>query len=107
MAFHVHACAELKRPSAALCLSSQFRFFAPSSSDGLRKTPLRDRVEADPEPLTTQGPHFALCWSNQPATYSILAIWWLGRRLMPCGSSGTRTSTVDRKSTRLNSSHPS
>jgi hypothetical protein len=35
----------------------------------------------------------ALCCSNQPATYSILVMWWLGRLRMPCGSSGTRTNT--------------
>ena len=36
---------------------------------------------------------FALCCSNQPATYSILVMWWLGRLRIPCGSSGTRTNT--------------
>src|SRR5216683_6871447 len=42
------------------------------------------------------GFYFDLCCSNQPAIYSILAMWWLGRRAMPWGSSGTRTRTVSK-----------
>jgi len=36
--------------------------------------------------------HFA-CLSNHPRIYATLAMWWLGRTLMPCGSSGTLTRT--------------
>src|SRR5262245_24806114 len=32
--------------------------------------------------------------SNQAMMYRIFATWWLGRTVMPCGSSGTRTSTL-------------
>src|SRR6266849_8537450 len=42
------------------------------------------------------GYYLDLCCSNQPAIYSILAMWWLGRRAMPWGSSGTRTRPVSK-----------